>query len=109
MGQQKDGRVTKHADGVVYTVWVLWLIGMSLTSIGAATLKRRKQIAGIIARSPYTNRSAMTDEERQQAIDELIAVRHCENDGAAMDGGILDRIPLTIIPLRDRQRKIRRN
>lgn len=103
-GEGKRG-VARHHDGVVYTVWVLWLIGMSEPKIGAVTLKRSKQIAGIVGRSPYKNRSAMTDQERQRHLDELISVRF--DDGKPIDGGILDRVPMKIIPLRGKQRKTR--
>ncbi|WP_310203366.1 hypothetical protein [Ancylobacter sp. 3268] len=83
---------------------MLWLIGMSQSSIAAVLLKRRKQVAGIVDRSPYAKRSEMTDAERQAAINELLAVRLGE-DGKTVDGGILDRVPMKIIPLRRAQRR----
>ena len=87
---------------------MLWLIGMSEPKIGAVLLKRSKQISGIVSRSPYANRSAMTDEERQKALDDLALVRFGD-DGKPIDGGILDNVPMTIIPLQGKQRKIRSN
>lgn len=96
----------QHSDRTAYVAWVLWLIGMSERGIAAALLKRRKQIAGIVGRSPYANRSAMSDEERKQKLDELVAVRFGD-DGEPIDGGLLDRVPLKIIPLRAAQRKRR--
>ncbi|MDR6954173.1 hypothetical protein J2X65_003541 [Ancylobacter sp. 3268] len=77
---------------------------MSQSSIAAVLLKRRKQVAGIVDRSPYAKRSEMTDAERQAAINELLAVRLGE-DGKTVDGGILDRVPMKIIPLRRAQRR----
>lgn len=106
MPGKEERRLTRHADGVVYTVWVLWLIGMSEPKIAAATLKRPKQIAGIVGRSPYKNRSAMTEAERQKHLDELASIRFGE-DGKSIDGGILNRVPLKIIPLRGKQLKRR--
>lgn len=85
-------------------MWVLWLIGMSEPKIAAATFKRPKQVSGIVGRSPYSNRSAMTDAERQKALDELASVR-IGDDGKAIDGGALDKIPMKIIPLRGQQKK----
>lgn len=99
-------QLTRHQDGVVFTVWVLWLIGMSEPKIAAVTLKRPKQIAGIVGRSPYKNRSAMTDAERQKHLDELASIR-IGDDGRPIDGGILDRVPLKIIGLRGKQLKRR--
>jgi hypothetical protein len=98
--------VAQHTDRTTYVAWVLWLIGMSQTSIARVLLKRRKQIAGIVDRSPYAKRSAMSDGERQRAVDELLAVRFGE-DGQPIDGGVLDPVPMKIIPLRGMQRKRR--
>lgn len=94
----------KHSERDIYIAWVLWVIGMSETSIGAVLMKRRKQIAGLITRSPYANRSIMTDEERQAALDDLLLIRIGE-DGRPVDRGALDGIPMKIIPLRETQRK----
>jgi hypothetical protein len=104
--RKEEKRLTRHADGTVYTIWVLWLIGMSEPKIAAATLKRSKQIAGIVGRSPYKNRSAMSDLDRQKHLNELAAIR-IGDDGKPIDGGILDRVPMKIISLRGKQRKTR--
>nr|CAD6606017.1 hypothetical protein RNT25_01765 [arsenite-oxidising bacterium NT-25] len=85
---------------------MLWLIGMSEPKIAAVLLKRPKQISGIVTRSPFANRSAMTDGQRQAALDELASVRFGE-DGKPIDGGILDKVPMKIIPLQGKQRKAR--
>lgn len=95
----------KHSERDIYVAWVLWVIGMSEPNIAVVLLKRRKQIAGIINRSPYSNRSAMTDREREAALAELLSIRTDEN-GQTIDGGILDRVPMKIIPLRAQQRKV---
>ena len=81
---------------------------MSEPKIGTVLLKRGKQISGIVSRSPYANRSAMTDAERQSALDELALVR-IGDDGRPIDGGILDKVPMKIIPLQGKQRKTRSN
>lgn len=94
----------KHSDRSVYIIWVLWLVGMSEASIAKVALKRPKQVAGIVTRSPYRNRSGMTDAERREKLTELLAAR-IGDDGQPIDGGILDRVPLRIIPLRGKQRK----
>lgn len=96
--------ISRHTERDVYVAWVLWVIGMSEASIGAVVMKRRKQIAGLITRSPYANRSAMSQEQRRAALDELLAIRINEG-GKKLDGGLLDRIPLKIIPLRAEQKK----
>lgn len=97
-------RRTEHSDRTNYIVWVLWVIGFSEAGIGSVTGKRRKQIAGIVNRSPYPNRSSMSDEQRQKALDELLLAR-IGDDGKPIDGGVLDRVPRKIIALRGRQVK----
>lgn len=94
----------RHSERDLYVVWVLWLIGLSEQSIALAVMKRPKQVAGIVARSPYCNRSAMTDEKRKVELDQLLSIRHGD-DGRKIDRGFLDRVKLEIIPLRASQRK----
>lgn len=94
----------KHSDRDVYVAWVLWLIGMSEPKIATVLMKRPKQISGIINRSPYTNRSAMSDDERQNKLNELLLIR-IDSSGQPVDGGLLDRIPMKVIQLRGRQKK----
>lgn len=102
--RKEERRATRHSDSSVYIVWVLWVIGLSEAAIGSVVGKRRKQIAGIVSRSPYANRSAMTPDDRQKALNELLQVRHGD-DGQPIDGGVLDRVPHQVIDLRGRQRK----
>lgn len=99
-------RAKGHTDRVIYVTWVLWLIGMSESSIAAVLLKRRKQISGIVGKSPYSNRSGMTDKQRQKELDDLLLVRRGD-DGKTVDEGLLDPVVMKIIPLRGRQRKTR--
>lgn len=96
--------MSKHSERDTYIVWVLWVIGMSEVSIATVVMKRPKQIAGIVNRSPYANRSRMTDDERATALSKLLAIR-LEGAAGPIDGGILDRVPMKIIPLRAKQRK----
>ena len=97
-------RAPPHSEGTIYAAWVLWLIGRTEPEIAYLLGKKPKQIAGIVTRSPYRNRSAMTIEARQAHLDELIAVRVGDN-GKPLDGGILDKFKHRAIPLRGKQRR----
>lgn len=94
----------RHDESTLFKVWVMWVIGFSEPKIGAVVGKSRKQVSGIVARSPYPNRSAMSLVERQTALDELITMRRAA-DGTLLDGGILDRIPHKVIDLSPKQVK----
>ena len=87
----------RHADPEKYMIYVLWLIGHSLRSIAITLQMRTKQVAGIIDRSEYKNRSIMTDQERRTLLGELKEVRF--EDGVPLDGGRLDRIKWDLLPL----------
>ena len=96
-------KIDRHKDATVYVVWVLWLIGMSEGAVGLVAGLSKKQVAGIISRSPYKNRSAMSDKERRDKLDELWSVRL--EEGKPLDGGILDRVRGEFLELRRSQRK----
>lgn len=100
---RKRTRSARHADADKYIVSVLWVIGFSIGSISRVTGLRQKQIAGVINRGDYANRTEMTDEQRRTFLRELWLVR--EVDGAPIDGGILDAIGWEIMPLRQSQRR----
>ena len=87
----------RHTDPTKYIVFVLWLIGHSERAIARAMGFRPKQISGIIGKSEYKNRSAMTDQERKKLLAELKEVRFL--DGVPLDGGRLNKIRWEIIPL----------
>ena len=91
----------RHTDPDKYVIYVLWLIGHSERSISFVMGFRLKQIAGIIGKSDYSNRSAMTDQERRNLLQELRDVRF--EDGVPLDGGKLDRIAWDLLPLGKRQ------
>lgn len=91
----------KHADPQKYVIYVLWLIGFSERSIASILMLRHKQIAGIVNRSEYKDRSSMTDEERQAHLMELADIRF--ENGVPLDGGKLDRIRWEVRPLRVQQ------
>ena len=91
----------RHGDAEKYMVYVLWLIGYSERSIAIILEMRTKQVAGIIGRREYKNRSAMTDQERRILLDELREIR-CE-DGVPLDGGRLDKISWDLRPLGESQ------
>ena len=71
-----------------YIVFVLWLHGATETTAGKVAGLRKKQVAGIIARSEYRNRSGMTREQRVAYLQELAAIRY-DSDGRAVDDGLL--------------------
>lgn len=96
----------KHGEARVYVVWVLWLIGLSERGVGLVAGLGKKQVAGIVGRSPYKNRSAMTDVERKTKLDELWAVRFDEQN-KPVDGGILDKFYGKFLSI-DGRRKERR-
>lgn len=96
--------MSKHSERTNFIVWCLWLIGFSERSIGQVTGLRRKQVSGLVGRSPYSNRSAMSDEDRQEKLYELLQIR-VQEDGSTLDDGVLDKIPMKIIPLRAGQQK----
>lgn len=103
-GRAKLQAAPRHPERVLYTVWSLWVIGFSEAWIGRAVSRSRKQISGIIARSPYPNRSAMTRQERQEALDRLLRIR-IGDDGKPIDSGLLDHIPRKVLDLRGSQVK----
>ena len=92
----------RHPEWVLYTVWALWLVGVSAPTIGKVVARSRKQVLGIITRSPYPNRSAMTKEERQAALDRLLLIR-TGDDRRPLDRGLLDRVPRRVMNLRTGQ------
>lgn len=94
----------KYTEAQRYVCWVLWVTGFSIPMIAKVLGLRNKQVAGLVTRSPYPNRSALTEEERQKSLDELLAVR-IGDDGRPIDGGLLENPPRKIIPLQDRQVK----
>ena len=88
---------SRHNDPVKFVAYVLWLIGHTESTIAKVLCLRRKQIAGIIGRSEYKGRAFMTDAERAEKLKELEEVRF--EDGVALDGGMLDRVPFVILPI----------
>lgn len=87
-----------HKSGTKFIAYALWLKGHSMPMIAHWLGIRTKQVAGIIARSAWPNRSAMTDEERQQALDELYQIR-LDKNGQPLDEGVLNRFVWKIEPL----------
>ena len=91
----------RHADPDKYVCYVLWIIGHSERTISIVTGLRRKQVAGIIGRSDFKNRAAMTDKERRIHLRDLEEVRF--EDGVPLDGGRLNRIKWELIPSQSKQ------
>jgi hypothetical protein len=76
-------------------------------ALGQATLPIRvKQVGGIVDKSEYSNRSAMTDQERRKLLVELRAIR-CD-DGFPIDQGLLNNIDWEIEPLTPAKRRPRK-
>ncbi len=90
-------RSSHHGDRVKYVAYVLWIIGYTERTIALALSMRTKQVAGIIARSEYTGRSSMTDQQRKEKLKELEEIRL--DNGEPLDDGMLDRVPFVILPL----------
>lgn len=94
----------RHDAKTRFIVHVLWLRGHTEMQCAVMAKLRRKQVAGIIARSPYANRSAMTDAERQTHLDVL---RENRFDGDGMiDGGVLRPSQFTILALEREQLRV---
>lgn len=81
-----------------FTAYALWLKGHNMQMIAHWLGARPKQIAGIITRSAWPNRSEMTDADRQQALDELKQIR-LDKSGVPLDGGVLNNFVWKIEPL----------
>ncbi len=92
----------RPSDRDRYIAFVLWLHGLSATEIALLLHKTRKSTLGICQRSPYGARASMTLSDRQEALDELWAIRKDEN-GVMLDGGLLPARVFKPRPLDERQ------
>lgn len=88
----------KHPSTIKFVAYALWLKGHSMPMIAHWLGIRTKQVAGIVARSAWPNRSSMTDAERQAALDELKQIR-LDKSGTSLDGGLLNQFVWKIEPL----------
>ncbi|TBZ99375.1 MULTISPECIES: hypothetical protein [Rhizobium] len=79
-----------HQDRAKYVACVLWLIGYSYATIGKVLQLKRGQVGGIIDRSEYAGRSAMSRAQRAALLKDLEEIRF--EDGRPIDGGILDHV-----------------
>jgi hypothetical protein len=93
-----------HTEQAKFTVYVLWLQGHTELTCAALAGMRRKQVAGLIARSPYANRAAMTDEERQALLTTLKFLRM--QDGGPIHPGFLRDDHFKILPLTREQLRV---
>jgi hypothetical protein len=93
----------RFTDREKYTVYVLWLIGFSASSIATVVGIDRKKVLNMVNRSEYAGRSAMPDERRKTFLRELQEIRF--EDGVAIDGGKLDRIRWELLPITGKKRR----
>ncbi|MBY3233173.1 hypothetical protein HFO17_01105 [Rhizobium laguerreae] len=84
-----------HQDQAKYVAYVLWLIGYSYATIGKVLQLKRSQVSGIIDRSEYAGRSAMSRAQRAALLKELEEIRF--EDGKPIDGGMLDQVRLAVL------------
>ncbi len=87
-------RRTTYSEKQRYIVYVLWLHGATEATAGKVAGLRKKQVAGIITRSEYRNRTGMTLERRAAFLRELKDIRYDEA-GEAIDGGLLPDMVFT--------------
>ncbi|PZU18955.1 MAG: hypothetical protein DI589_23010 [Shinella sp.] len=85
----------KHGDRERYIAYVLWLIGYPHSTIAKVLCLRKKQVGGIIDKSEYANRAALTIARRTELLKELEDVRF--DDGKPLDGGLLDRVEFKVM------------
>ncbi|KZL17654.1 hypothetical protein PsAD2_02990 [Pseudovibrio axinellae] len=99
-------RKSKHSDATLFIVYAMWLKGHTeAITARVAGLKTKKQVAGIIARSPWKDRAGLGDVARQ---DELTKLRQIHYDADAKQfrcGGRLRNFEWSIEPLCSDQRK----
>ncbi|GHB33917.1 hypothetical protein GCM10007094_23550 [Pseudovibrio japonicus] len=101
-------RKSKHSDATLFIVYAMWLKGHTeATTALAAGLQSKKQVAGIIARSPWKDRAGMGDAARQEQLEELKQIHLDEDAGELRCGGRLKDFEWTIEPLCKDQRKSR--
>ncbi len=92
-------RRSSHPDDVIFTTYVLWLKGHTAVFIGAYVGLRRKQVDGLVARSPFSDRANMDDEMRQSHLDHLRQIHRDEETGELRCGGRLRAIDWDILTL----------
>ncbi|MGH0003158.1 hypothetical protein ACQU0X_24070 [Pseudovibrio ascidiaceicola] len=99
-------RKSKHSDATLFIVYAMWLKGHTETTTARiAGLKTKKQVAGIIARSPWKDRAGMGDAKRQQELSNLKQIHYDDETKALRCSGRLQQFDWTIEPLcRDQRR-----
>lgn len=95
----------KYGPDKVYSVWCLWLAGVSISLISARVALRKGQVRTIVENSDYADRESMSDRARQNYLDELQMIR-IEN-GIKLDDGRLDGFSFKIVSLTRRQKRER--
>ncbi len=99
-------RKSKHSEATLFIVYAMWLKGHTeATTALAAGLHSKKQVAGIIARSPWKDRAGMGDQARQEELSNLKRIQY--DQGKPRCGGRLKDFDWTIEPLCKDQRKNR--
>lgn len=98
----------KHPDDILFCVYALFLKGHTETTVAAMLGLTRKQVSGIVNRSPYRGRAAMDDATRQAALSQLKAIHYDPDEKSLRCGGRLKAFEFTIEPLAADQRPGRR-
>ncbi|MGH0004510.1 hypothetical protein ACQU0X_30970 [Pseudovibrio ascidiaceicola] len=100
-------RKSKHSDATLFIVYAMWLKGHTETTTARiAGLKTKKQVAGIIARSPWKDRAGLSDQARQVELSNLKQIHFDDDAGKLRCEGRLKEFDWTIEPLCSDQRRV---
>ncbi|MBO6755716.1 MAG: hypothetical protein JJ902_05285 [Roseibium sp.] len=97
----------RYSDATLFIAYALWVKGHTETTIAMTLGLGRKQVSGIIGRSPFSNRTAMSDDERQDHLSDLKAIHFDQDAKTLRCGGRLKTFDWTILPLLKDQRNRR--
>jgi hypothetical protein len=95
----------RHSESTKFVIAALWTAGYSAGSIGRLLGMSTKRTLNAAQKLALIDRATATDEERQQMLNDLKAIR-CE-EGPPLDGGRLDQFDWKIIPLDGRKARTR--
>jgi hypothetical protein len=93
----------RHSDAAKYIAIVFWTAGYSASTIANIMGLRRAQALALVQKAGVIERATAADDERRRLLQELKEIRF--EDGAALDGGVLDRFEWQIVPLADGRKR----